>query len=402
MLSLEEARGRLLDAVELLAVETVALRGAAGRVLAQEVISTIDLPVFDNSAMDGFAVRSGDVLSASSEAPVALRLAGRSAAGEVFPGQVPTGSCVRVFTGSVLPEGADAVVMQEDTRLDAGPPETVLVLDRVKPWENVRLRGEDAKAGAALALAGERLTASRMGLLAAAGVRSVRVHRRPVIGLLATGSELVESGAALAPGKIYESNRLTLEPLLSRSGAIARVFPLVPDALEHTRRALAEAFAECDGVVTSGGVSVGELDFVKAAFEQLGGSMDFWRVAIKPGKPFAFGRWGEKFLFGLPGNPVSAVVTFLLLVRPALWRWQGATSVLPATSHCVLAEPLVNRGDRSHFMRVRIDEQGVAHSAGTQASHLFSSLAQANGLVEVPPATTLAAGAMVAVMRMDD
>ena len=402
MLQLEEARQRLIDAIAPLPTESISLRVATGRVLAGEVISPIDLPAFDNSAMDGYAVRSADVSCASPDSPVALKLVGRSATGEVFAGTVPAGSCVRVFTGSMLPHGSDAVVMQEDTHLDAGQPETVFFMDRAKPWENVRLRGEDVNAGATLAQAGERMTAGRSGLLAAAGISSVSAHRRPIIGLLATGSELVETSTPLAPGKIYESNRLVLEPLLIRSGAVARIFPLVPDTLDATCQALKQAFDECDGVVTSGGVSVGELDFVKAAFEQLGGSMDFWRVAIKPGKPFVFGRRREKLLFGLPGNPVSALVTFLLLVRPALWRWQGATNIMPLTAHCVLAEPLVNHGDRRHFMRVRVDEKGEASSTGTQASHLLSSLAGANGLVDVPANSTLAAGSLVRVIRMDD
>jgi molybdopterin molybdotransferase len=380
----------------------VSLSQASGRVLAETVASAIDLPAFDNSAMDGYAVRSADVASAGPQSPVPLKLVGYVPAGAVFTGTVLPGTCVRLFTGSPLPDGADAVVMQEDTRVEPGHPGVVLFLDRAKPWENVRFRGEDVKTGAALARAGDDITIGRLGLLAAAGISSVNVHRRPVVGLLATGSELVEAGQPLPPGKIYESNRTTLEPLLVRSGAVARVFPLVPDTLDATCEALQQALDDCDAVVTSGGVSVGELDFVKAAFERLGGVMDFWKVAIKPGKPFVFGRRGEKFLFGLPGNPVSALVTFLLLVRPALRRWQGATNVLPPATHGVLAEALSNHGDRRHFMRVRVDENGLVHSAGAQASHLLSSMASANALAEVPPNTTLAAGASVRVIRIDD
>ena len=401
MLELEEARQRLLDAIQPLPAEKAPLRDAAGRVLDEVVVSPIDLPAFDNSAMDGYAVRSADVASASTESPANLKLVGHVPAGAVFTGTVQHGTCVRLFTGSPLPDGADAVVMQEDTRVEASQPGAVLILDRAKPWENVRFRGEDAKSGAVLARAGEVVTPGRIGLMVAAGISSVRVHRRPIIGLLATGSELVEAGQPLPPGKIYESNRAALEPLLVRSGAVPRVFPLVPDTLDATCQALQQAFNECDAVVTSGGVSVGELDFVKSAFEKLGGRMDFWRVAIKPGKPFVFGRLGGKFLFGLPGNPVSALVTFLLLVRPALWRWQGAKDVLPPITHGILAEALTNHGDRRHFMRVRVDENGAVHSTGAQASHLLSSLAAANGLAEVSPNATLAAGAPVRVIRID-
>ncbi len=402
MLELEEARQRLLTALKPLLAETVPLSQAAGRVAAEAVASPIDLPAFDNSAMDGYAVRSADVASAGPESPTCLELAGHVPAGAGFTGTVQPGKCIRVFTGSPLPDGADAVVMQEDARVEDDRPGVVLVLDPARPWENVRFRGEDVKAGVLLTRAGEVITAGRVGLLAAAGVVSVNVHRRPVVGVLATGSELVEAGQPLLPGKIYESNRRMLEPLVIDSGAVARVFPLVPDTLDATCEALKQALDECDAVVTSGGVSVGELDFVKTAFEKLGGKMDFWRVAIKPGKPFVFGRRGEKVLFGLPGNPVSAMVTFLLLVRPALRRWQGAIDVLPPITHGILAEGLANHGDRRHFMRVRMDENGEVRSSGTQASHLLSSLAVANGLVEVPPNTTLAAGSAVRVIRIDD
>lgn len=402
MLELDDARQRLLDAIKPLPVEMLPLRGAAGRVLGEELVSPIDLPPFDNSAMDGYAVRSVDLAAADASSPVTLKLAGQVAAGAVFAKPVQAGCCVRVFTGSMLPPGADAVVMQEDTRVEPGDPGSILVLDRVKPWENTRLQGEDVKAGSVLARPGQRLRAGFLALLGAAGIASVKVHRRPSIGLLATGSELVEAGAPLTPGQIYESNRLALESLLIRSSALTRVYPLVPDSLAATRDALGRAFEECDGVVTSGGVSVGELDFVKAAFEQLGGSLDFWKVAIRPGKPFVFGRWREKFLFGLPGNPVSALVTYLLLVRPALWHWQGAATVPSSTAPCLLAEPLANHGDRRHFMRVRIDENGQARSAGTQASHALRALADADGLVEVPPKTTLPAGTMTRVIRFDD
>ena len=213
-----------------------------------------------------------------------------------------------------------------------------------------------------------------------------------MVGLLATGSELQEPGQPLAPGQIYESNRIALAALMQRAGAVPRTFPLVADALAATSLALADAFNQCDAVVTSGGVSVGEMDFIKRAFEQIGGELEFWKVAIKPGRPFVFGRCRGKLLFGLPGNPVSALVTFLLLVRPALLRWQGATDVSLPAHPGVLAEPLANDGERRHFMRVKVDPTGKVRSAGVQASHVLSSVAAANGLVDVPPNTTLACG----------
>jgi molybdopterin molybdotransferase len=200
-------------------------------------------------------------------------------------------------------------------------------------------------------------------------------------------------------GKIHESNRLTLATLISAAGGTSKIFPLVPDSPGETRRAFDAAFAECDLVVTSGGVSVGEMDFVKSAFEEAGGTLEFWKIAMRPGKPFVFGRRGGKFLFGLPGNPVSAFVTFLLLVRPALLRWQGASSVGLPIHHGILAEAIVNPADRRHFMRVTVDGQGKVRGAGMQGSHVLSSLAAANGLLDVPAKTTWPAGAAVVVMR---
>jgi molybdopterin molybdotransferase len=401
MLEFEEALARVLAAVPAPTSEHISLNEAAGRVLAERIRSPLDLPAFDNSAMDGYALRATDVASAKPDSPVRLRLAGRVPAGETFAGHVTAGTCVRLFTGSPLPSGADAVVMQEETRVEPSAAGEVLILAPVEPGENIRLRAGDVKQGSTLAEAGELLTAGRIGLLAAVGLPSVPVGRQPVVGLLATGSELQEPGLPLAPGRIYESNRIALAAVLKRAGAVPVTFPLVNDVLAATRAALAEAFRQCDAVVTSGGVSVGEMDFIKHAFEQMGGELQFWKVAIKPGRPFVFGRYRGKLLFGLPGNPVSALVTFLLLVRPALLRWQGATDVSLPVHSGVLAEPLVNHGERRHFMRVKLDPAGQVRSAGTQASHILSSMAAANGLVDVPANATLAAGAVVPVLRWD-
>lgn len=401
MLEVEKAQEQILSCLSLLPNETAALSDSAGRILGAPVASSIDLPPFDNSAMDGYAVVARDLKSAGPTSPAALRLIGRVAAGEIFPGRVTSGTCVRLFTGSPLPEGADAVVMQEDTRPDAVDPEKILCLDRATPWENVRLKGEDVKRGAVLIEKGERLTTSRVSLLAAAGVTEVRVGRRPLIGLMATGSELVEPGHELGPGQIYESNRAGLAALVSQTGGLGKILPIVQDTLEATRTTLERAFHECDAVVSTGGVSVGEFDLVKAAFESLGGELAFWKVAMKPGKPFVFGQWRGKYLFGLPGNPVSALVTFLILVRPALLRFQGASGVRLPTHPGVLAEALVNRGDRRHFVRVKVENDGAVRLAGIQASHILSSLACSNGLVDVPPGAAWSAGEKVSVLRWE-
>lgn len=386
----------MLAALPVAPAERIPLAESAGRILAETIVSPLDLPPFDNSAMDGYAVRAADVVGTKTNSPIRLRLRTRIPAGETFSGELAAGECARLFTGAPLPRGADAVVMQEDTRVEG---EQVLILDAVQPRENVRFRGEDVRSGATLAEAGVEVSPGLLGLLGAMGIGEVSVGRQPTVGLVATGSELREAGQPLAPGQIYESNRAMLAQLVTRAGGVAKVYPLVPDTLTATRGALETAFRECDIVVTSGGVSVGEMDFVKAAFESLGGELQFWKVAIRPGKPFVFGKLGGKFLFGLPGNPVSAFVTFLLLVRPALRHWQGArVSTLPVYPG-VLGEPISNPGDRRHFMRVRMDAEGKVFSAGKQASHALGSLALADAVLDVPPQTVWAAGMNVKVLR---
>ncbi len=391
MIELEEANQRILDALGSTGTETLALSDAATRVLAADISSSINLPDFDNSAMDGYAVRSVDAITGSS-----LRIIGEVPAGTVFEKEISEGECVRIFTGSPIPAGANAVVMQEDTHADK---ETIEITDGVKPFEHVRLRGEDIKQGEVIGHAGEMVTSGRVALLGACGTAEVSVYRRPVVGLIATGDELKEPGAKLGPGEIFESNRLALARLVEQTGAVPRIFPLVSDTLASTIEGLEVAFSECDAVVTSGGVSVGEHDYVKEALERLGGLLDFWKVRIKPGKPFVYGQLGGKPLFGVPGNPVSAFVTFLTLVRPAIMKMTGATDTSLPSHPVKLVAPLVNRGDRRHFMRVYVDYEGSAHPVGLQASHAVGSLGKANGLIDVPPETTLPEGVVEQVLR---
>jgi molybdopterin molybdotransferase len=400
MQSLETALEQILAALPAPQSETVPLARAGNRVLTQDCVASVNLPAFDNSAMDGYAVRVTDVAAAAATHPVRLRLQAHVAAGDFYPGELSPGSCIRVFTGSPLPRGADAVIMQEDTRVDPITPAEVNILDTARPWENIRFQGEDIKQGALAVTAGLRLNPGRLSLLSAVGVSEVQVGRQPRIGLLATGTELQESGP-LAPGKTFESNRICLAALTAAAGGLPRAYPLVNDTPAATRDALAFAFSECDIVITSGGVSVGDHDYVKSAFTDLGGQLDFWRVAIKPGRPFAFGRWQEKFLFGLPGNPISALITFLLLARPALLRWQGATQLSLPSHPAILKEPLANHGNRRHFIRVCVDDAGLVTPAGPQASHMLSPLAMANALVDVPPETTLPAGETIRVLRWE-
>ncbi len=264
MHSVEQAREKILASIAPLPAETVGLNRAFARFVAEPVLSTVDLPPADNSAMDGYAVRSQDLVGARSETPVALRLIGAAPAGVVSGKTVEHGTCVRIFTGAILPAGADAVVMQEDVKQDSSDASQFLFIDKPAPWEYCRLRGEDIKSGAIVAAAGEKLTAPRLSFLAAAGIASVRVARQPVVGLLATGNELRDPGTPLSPGAIYESNRAGLSALVPQAGAIPRVYPLIPDDLTATKSALERALAECDAVITTGGVSVGDADWVKA------------------------------------------------------------------------------------------------------------------------------------------
>ncbi len=401
MLELEQALEKILSSIPAPSSEMVPVIHAHGRILAETVVAPLDLPAFDNSAMDGYAVLAKDLAGSNAQNPISLELIGRSAAGEIFRGKLSDGKCLRIFTGSALPAGADAVVMQEDTRLNSKRENEVLFLDSAKPWENVRFRGEDIKRGATIAEAGELLGAAQLGVLAACGFSEAKVSRRPSVALIATGSELKEPGSSpdLEAGRIYESNRAALAPLVENAGGRAVTFPIVRDEPEATLAALARAFEQCDLVVTCGGVSMGEMDFVKSAFEEMGGSLEFWKVAIRPGRPFVFGRYGNKHLFGLPGNPVSAFVTFLLLVRPALLRWQGAMRTELPSSSAVLGEPFSNPGERRHFARVQMGVDGKVRSAGTQASHILSSLAAAHGLLDVPAGATLSAGTMVRILH---
>lgn len=399
MLSLETAVQQILAALPPPVAERVPLAEAGGRVLAAPVVAPIALPPFDNSAMDGFAVRADDTRAASETAPVELRLVGEIPAGQAFNGELHPGECARIFTGSPVPAGADAVVMQEDAR-PAG--DAIAILAAAKPLENIRLRGEDVRAGETVGEAGARIGPGLLNLLGAIGCGTVSVNRPPAVAVLATGSELRSPPAPLRPGEIYESNRAMIAAMIARTGARPLVQPLVRDSLAETVGALEAAFAGADLVVTSGGVSVGGHDYVKPALEALGGHQEFWRVAIKPGKPFILGRLGGKLLFGLPGNPVSAFVTFLMLVRPALLHWQGARELALPAHPGTLVGPLSNRGDRRHFVRVRVAADGTVRSGGTQASHMLHSLAVANGLVDLPPETTLAAGTLVNVLRFED
>lgn len=397
MIELEEAQQRILALALPLEAETISLWDADGRVTAEPVNSLVDLPVFDNSAMDGYALQVADQDRLGGEGQSGIEVVGEIPAGSASSVTVKPGTCVRIFTGSLLPDGADAVIMQEDVEvLEDGGKRRIRILDRVKPWENVRFQGEEIRQGQALCEAGQELGPAYLALLSHAGVSSIKVQRRLKVGILATGEELVEPGAALQRGQIYESNRIAYAALIRNAGAEALVYSIVPDDLSATCRAMDQAFSECDWVLTSGGVSVGEHDYVRDAFEKLGGESIFWKIRMKPGKPFAMGRLSHgKLWFGAPGNPVSGLVSFHLLVAPAIRKAHGITNPLPAWRTGALADSVNNPGNRRHFVRGQMIDSGVLKPLTGQASHRLSSIADASLILDIPAGSTMSAGSEV-------
>jgi molybdenum cofactor synthesis domain-containing protein len=428
MLSVEEAQEQLMAAVgEPLPGEDVPLDEALDRVLAESIRSALDLPPWDNSSMDGFAVHAANVAGASSEAPVRLRVVGEVQAGGSPALELPPGCAIRIATGARVPSSADAVVPVESTIVQAagsgsasgdaaGPgsprsmgfrageplPEACLVTAGVEPGAFIRRRGEDVRAGTRVLEAHRRLGPAQIAMSAAVGLGSVRVHRRPVAGVLSTGEELRRAGQPLGDLGIPDANRPGLLALCRDAGALTVDLGIAGDTVESVLGALRPAIERSDVLIVSGGVSVGPYDVVRAAFEAIG-RVELWRVAVQPGKPFAFGRSKPResdgrsvLLFGLPGNPVSTFVTFQLFVRPALERLSGMLSPSVDADRAVTEDRLQKAAGRRGFLRVTVsrDERGdpvrdgrgrlLVRQAGHQGSHVLSALAAADALAVVP------------------
>ena len=365
------------------ATETVDIASALGRVLAAQQISTITVPPLDNSAMDGYAVRMVDVAKPGVTLPVSQRiLAG--AVGE----PLAEGTAARIFTGAPVPLGADAVLMQEDCVAEG---DAVVINKLPRMGENIRRAGEDIKTGAQVLAAGTRMGPAEMGLAASVGLAQVPVFKRLKVACFFTGDELVTPGAHLAPGQIYNSNRYTLTGLLNDLGCELIDLGIVPDTLEATEATLARAAREADVVVTSGGVSVGEADYVKTAVEKLG-RVEMWKVAMKPGKPVVFGQVGEADFIGLPGNPVSAFVTFCLFVRPFLLKRMGASEVLYRAFAMQADFAWPKPGARREFLRARLQPNGKLALFPNQSSGVLTSCAWADGLVDLEIGGTVQPG----------
>jgi len=361
---------------------------ADGRVLAQDLVAALQVPPFDNSAMDGYALRAADLSGPELALPVSQRIAAGSI-GE----PLAAGTAARIFTGAAVPAGADAVVMQEEcSLLDDG---RVQINAAVKAGQNIRKSGEDMQLGSTVLTAGTRLGPAELGLAASMGCARLQLARRPRVALFSTGDELVMPGDVapqdLPAGSIYNSNRFFLRAMLQRLGCEVRDLGIVPDSYEATVAALQAAAQHSDLVLTSGGVSVGEEDHIKPAVQALG-SLDLWAIAVKPGKPFAYGRVGQAHFIGLPGNPVSSLVTFALLVRPFLLRLQGVQALAPQAINMRADFDWPRADKRREFLRVRLNAQGGLERFANQGSGVLTSAVWADGLVDNPPGQSIARG----------
>lgn len=391
----------LADVRPVATVESCPLSQALGRVLAADVCSPVAVPPEDNSAVDGYAVRAEDCDGV-------LTVSQRIAAGELGSTLAP-GMAARIFTGAAVPVGANAIVMQENGSLDG---DQLTIEAEVKAGQHLRPKGQDIGVGQTVLTAGSRLRAPELGVLASVGAAEVKVQRRLKVAVLSTGSELVEPGAEAGPGKLYNSNRFTLIGLLKGLGMEVLDMGIVADSAQQTRDMLSLAAAQADCVITSGGVSVGEEDHVKAQVEHLG-KLQLWKLRIKPGKPLAYGRIGDTPFFGLPGNPAAVFVTFCMVARPYLLAVQGVTQTEPTELAVEAAFDWPEPGSRQEYLRARISPRGektgaktsvriVAEIHSNQSSGVLSSASWANALVVIPPGETVEQGALVSVIMLSE
>ncbi len=397
VLSVEEALERILATVRVLKPERVPLLEAAGRVLAEEITADRDIPPLTNSAMDGYAVRGADV----AQTPARLRVVGQVAAGHMSRVQVEPGTAVRIMTGAPLPAGADTVVRFEDTRLDS---DWVEILQTPPTGANVRLAGEDVRAGQVVLQPGQALRPQEIGQLAAVGQTDVAVVRRPRVAVLATGDEVVPPDQTPGPGQIRDANSYTVAAQVQAFGGVPLLLEVAHDEETLVRRGMREALAQsADLIITSGGVSVGDFDLVKQVLAAEG-EMRFWSLNMKPGRPLAFGVVDGVPLLGLPGNPVAAMISTELFARPALLKMQGFTDWSRPKVTARLTQPIERKDGRRHYLRVRLRETGAGYEAtltGDQGSGILYSLVQADGLAVIPEECDhLPAGAEVKVILL--
>jgi molybdopterin molybdotransferase len=393
VLTVEQALQQILERARPLATERVDLRAALGRVLAEPIVSRRVIPPWPNSSMDGYAVRAGDTRAA----PVTLPVVGRIPAGAVPERSLGSGEVMRIFTGAPMPEGADAVVPQEDVEASG---DRIRIAKPIERGAYVRPRGEDVDVGDRVLEPGRPLGAAEIGLLATLGHSPVLVHRRPRVAILSTGNELADLGVEPGPGQIPNTNTYSLMAQVTEAGADPVNLGVAQDRLELIEARLRWA-AAADVIISSAGVSVGELDLVREALTRTGAELHLWRVNMRPGKPITFGSLGERLVFGLPGNPVSAMVTFELFVRPALLRMGGAGQLFRPRVRARAVDPISNPGHRRGYLRVTLSHDGNEYGArltGDQGSAILRSMVLADGLAVVPGDTVIAKGEAVEVM----
>lgn len=392
MISEEDARARILRAISTLPVATVPLAEALGHFSAADIAAKIPLPSFDNSAMDGYAV-----VASCANKGARVKVVGEQPAEASRDLRVRPGEAVRIFTGAPMPSGADAVVMQEETTRDGDY--VVIAAEKVASGEFVRRAGQDLATGQGILERGDRLSATKLALLASQGLALVNIHRRARVAIITTGNEMVQPGSQLQGGEIFESNGVMLAALAQQSGAHVMMQSHCRDDLAEISHHLQNA-AENDVVVISGGVSVGERDLVQEGLRSIGAEIELWRVAVKPGKPFLFGTLKNCAIFGLPGNPVSSFVTFLIFVRPALLRMMGAKDLQMRSVPARLAHEVIGDETRPHYLRGSL--AGTVFSiTGLQESHALFGLARSNGLLRVAPGRSLVAGSEVEVFLLE-
>ena len=394
MLGIEEAQQLILRHIALLPTEELPILQGMGRVAGEDVYAPWDIPAADNSAMDGYAFSHAAVRENR------LVVSGNIPAGKERTTPVAAGEAVRIMTGAPIPPGCDTVVPIENVETVGG---TIRLLGEVRPGSHIRKRGEDILAGQRAIAGNSPLRPQEIGMLASLGRSSVRVYRKPRVGVLATGDELLEIGSPPAPGKIINSNSYSIAAQVIESGGDPVMLGIAEDEMERTCARIREGIRG-DVLITTGGVSVGDRDFVKEAIVTLGGEIRFWKVHMKPGKPVAFAILEGKPVFALPGNPAAAMISFEVFVRPALLKMTGHTRIFRPTVTASLTESIANRGDRPHLIRVRVEARQdgyVASATGNQSSARLSSLTAANGFMKIAPGTSLPSGASVVVSLLD-
>lgn len=402
-LGVDEALAHILAALSTTSEARLPLHASHGLVLAEDIVTPHDLPPFSNSAMDGFAVRAADTVAASTASPVSLIVRGSIAAGYVSGSPQHAGEATRIMTGAPIPEGADAVIRVEDTETIPGADghDRVVIRRSVNVGDCIRQAGEDAPRGATLLKSGTPIHPSGIGLLAATGHADVPVYRRPRIGILVTGDEIIPAGEPLPPGKIWNSNGPMIAAQVQQSGGEPVILGIAGDSTAAVRERLA-ASQDLDLLVTTGGVSVGDFDVVKDVLQQEG-RVDLWKLRMKPGKPLAFGWIGETPVIGLPGNPVAAAVACWQFVHPAIRKMLGHTDLMLRTVPARLLDRIDNHGGRRQFVRVEVTQERdgyTAHLAGSQGSHILTSLTRGNGLLVIPEACDVAEAGMIFDVQM--